>query len=72
MRTCLNCGKELVKYQQKYCSHNCQLSFQRKEYITRWKNGEESGLRGQKDLSVHVREYLLEKFNHRCQKCDCQ
>lgn len=69
MRTCLNCGKELVKYQQKYCSHNCQLSFQRKEYITRWKNSEESGLRGQKDLSVHVREYLLEKFNHRCQKC---
>lgn len=69
MKTCLNCGKELIGAQQKYCSNKCQLDFQRKEYISRWKNGEESGLRGQKDLSVHVRDYLLEKYNYHCQKC---
>ena len=69
MKTCLNCGKELTGAQQKYCSNKCQLDFQRKEYISRWKNGEESGLRGQKDLSVHVRDYLLEKYNYHCQKC---
>ena len=69
MKTCLNCGKEQIGAQQKYCSNKCQLDFQRKDYISRWKNGEESGLRGQKDLSVHVRDYLLEKYNYHCQKC---
>ena len=69
MKTCLNCGKELTSKQQKYCSNKCQMAYQKIEYLTRWKNGEESGMCGNKNLSLHVRNYLLEKFNYRCQKC---
>ena len=69
MRTCLNCGKELIGQQQKYCSNKCQLDFQRAEYITRWKNGEENGMRGQYGISDRVRAYLLEKTQNHCQKC---
>lgn len=69
---CLNCGKEL-KYvsgnYMKYCSAKCQTEYQHKEYIKRWKNGEETGVTGKTDISTHIRKYLKEKFNNSCQKC---
>ena len=50
---CLNCGKEL-KYvsgnYMKYCSAKCQTEYQHKEYIKRWKNGEETGVTGKTEL----------------------
>lgn len=66
---CLNCGKELVGKAKKYCSSKCQVDFQWKEYIKRWKNGEEDGLKGQYGLSNHIRRYLLEKNNYKCSLC---
>ena len=64
---CLNCGKEL-KYvsgnYMKYCSAKCQTKYQHKEYIKRWKNGEETGVTGKTDISTHIRKYLKEKFNN--------
>ena len=39
---CLNCGKELIKHQQKYYCSECRTEFEYKQYIERWKNGEES------------------------------
>ena len=69
MKKCLNCEKELTKTQTKYCSHNCQQEYQHKQYILRWKNGEESGLKGKYGISKHIRRYMLEKFNYQCSKC---
>ena len=53
MLKCLNCNKELNKRQIKYCSNQCQSDFQYKQYIKRWKNGEEDGLSGQYALSKY-------------------
>lgn len=66
---CLNCGKELQHYQTKYCSSKCQQDYQHKEWIKRWKNGEETGLKGKYQISAHLRRYLLEKYNYQCAKC---
>ena len=70
MHHCLNCGIELVKGRQaKYCSNQCQLDFQSKEYIKRWKLGLENGMRGNDQLSVTIRTYMLDKYNHKCANC---
>lgn len=71
MKVCLNCGKELIgdKKRNKYCCQQCQLDYQYKQYIERWKNGQESGLKGKYEVSNHIRKYLFEKNNNSCQKC---
>lgn len=40
-----------------------------KEYIERWKRGEESGMRGKTSISAHIRKYLFEKYDNKCSKC---
>ena len=71
MKICLNCGKELIgdKKRNKYCCQQCQFDYQYKQYIEKWKNGQESGLKGQYEISNHIRKYLFEKNNNSCQKC---
>ena len=71
MKICLNCGKELIgnKKNNKYCCQQCQLDYQHKQYIEKWKSGQESGLKGKYDVSNHIRKYLFEKNNNSCQKC---
>lgn len=66
---CLNCNKELTRYQTKYCSNKCQKEQQYKEYIVRWQQGLEIGLKGQFGISNHIKHYLLEKHNYKCEKC---
>lgn len=68
---CLNCGKEFHKKQNgtKYCCQKCQQEYQHKKYIERWKNGEENGMSGEYGISKHIRNYLLEKHNNKCEKC---
>ena len=69
MKKCLNCNKELSKSQTKYCSNKCQVEYQRKEYIERWKNGQEDGVTGQFGTSHYIRSYLFEKNNNSCELC---
>ena len=66
---CLNCGKKLNNRQTKYCCPSCQIDYQYKQYIERWKQGKESGLKGECQISNYVRRYLLEKNNFKCEKC---
>lgn len=66
---CLNCGKELKKGQNKYCSNKCQTEYQHQQYIQRWKNKEENGLKGKYGISGHVRKFMLQKTNYQCEKC---
>ena len=40
------------------------------EYIIRWKNGLENGMRGKTAISVYIKKYLFEKFNKKCNRCD--
>lgn len=69
---CKNCGKEFVLYLSSngiYCSNKCQNEYQHKEYIERWKNGEENGLAGEYCISGHLRRYLFEINENKCERC---
>jgi hypothetical protein len=70
IRHCLNCGKELDYSAKKYCSNDCQAQYEYSSYIERWKNGEESGNVSRCGISNHIRRYLFEKYNSKCQRCD--
>lgn len=49
--------------------NECQNEYQHKEYIRRWKNGEENGVSGKEGTSTHIRRYIFEKYNNSCSKC---
>ena len=66
---CLNCGKELTDKRNKYCNNKCQIEYQYKEWVIRWKEGKESGISGSYSISRHLKRYLLEKFHYKCAKC---
>lgn len=69
---CLNCGKEIVEFSKSkrfFCSHSCQTEYKKTNYLERWKNGEENGLKGEYGLSSFIRNYLLEKHNYKCELC---
>jgi len=71
MTICINC--ELIPVSRKvnkYCSHHCQQEYQYKSYITSWKLGLEKGYRGKtRQISRHIRFYLLSKFENACHVC---
>lgn len=68
---CLNCGKELTgdKVYNKHCCRECQIEYQYKLYINRWKEGLEDGVSGKYGISHSIRKYLFSKYNNSCQKC---
>lgn len=65
---CLNCKKQ-VNDKNKFCSIYCQKEFQYKEYIDKWKRGIEKGLRGEYQISMHIKKYLFKKYNNKCARC---
>ena len=42
---------------------------QRKEKIKLWKEGKLSGLRGKTATARWLKDYILEKYNHKCSEC---
>ena len=66
---CLSCNKILSHRHKIYCDISCQHQKQNTDYITRWKNGEESGITG-KSTSKIIKMYLLEKYNNSCAICN--
>jgi len=69
---CLNCKSRLIKrYQKKFCSNKCQANYQYQLYIDKWKKGNVSGNRGinTKNISAHIKKYLVNKYGERCYKC---
>jgi len=65
---CANCNKE-IKNRNKYCSIKCQKEHEYKEYILKWKNGEIDGMRGDYQISMHLKTYLFKKYNNKCARC---
>ena len=45
------------------------MDYQHKQWVERWKNGEETGLKGKYQVSDHLRRYLKEKYNNQCSRC---
>lgn len=65
---CRNCNKE-IKNKNKYCSVKCQKEYEYINFIKKWKEGETSGMRGEYQLSMHIKTYLLKKYNNQCARC---
>lgn len=45
------------------------MDYQHKQWVIRWKQGKETGLKGKYGISQHLRRYLLNKYNNKCAKC---
>lgn len=69
MNYCLNCGKELIKSQTKYCCHECQTEYNYNQKIQEWKNGNFNGLKGESQISGYIKKYMLNKANYSCELC---
>ena len=69
IRYCKNCGKELNERHKVFCDNHCQGDYEYKEFIEAWKNGVVNGLRGKYSISNHIRRYLFEKYEGKCQLC---
>lgn len=68
-KICLNCGKPLKGKQTKYCSNKCQRDYEYCEYINKWMNNQTNGLSGKYGLSRHIRRYMLEINDFKCELC---
>jgi hypothetical protein len=70
---CLHCSEDFYSKSKhaKYCSNRCQVDYQHKEYISKWRAGLVDGKRGKKAplISNHLRRYLIEVFGERCSAC---
>ena len=66
---CLNCNAPLKRKKSTYCSNQCQIDYQYKQWVTRWKNGEVSGLKGKYEISDYLKRYLREKYHNKCSRC---
>ncbi len=71
-RFCINCNKQLSKYNVKYCSRSCHKETINRNYIKDWKNGKVKGYDKYGMVSRHIKRYLLKKRGERCEKCDWQ
>lgn len=68
-QVCLFCGKSLENRQSLFCSVTCQSEYHYNEYIERWKQGLESGLKGEYQVSDRIKKYLFRKYDNKCSKC---
>lgn len=66
-RYCKYCGKEIIRGE--YCDNTCYAEYKAKQYIERWKNGEENGLSGKYGIIGAVRNYIFEKNSDKCECC---
>ena len=66
---CLVCKKETARARYKYCSNACQQEYQYRQYIKKWKIGEEIGLQSIGVVSRHIKRYLRDKFGNKCCLC---
>ena len=65
---CLNCKLNIQK-NKKYCSNKCQVEYQYKQYISEWKNGNKTGMRGDYQISMYIKTYLFKKYDSKCFRC---
>ena len=65
---CLNCNQK-ISSKNKFCSNKCQKEYEYKNYIERWKSNQETGLRGEYQISMHIKTYLFKKYNNKCARC---
>jgi len=68
LKECFNCGIVFKKGKGstgKYCSNKCGGEHKRKQTLKKWQENPD----GIKNAGRCIRNYLIEKFNHKCAKC---
>lgn len=68
-RLCKFCGGRLKKSSKKFCCSQCQIDYYYKKYIEEWRQGEQTGMKGEGQISPYIRRFLLEKYDYRCSQC---
>ena len=68
-KNCLCCNIDLIKNCKLFCSKKCQNNYDYNKFINNWKNKEISGNIKNQVLSVYIRRYMLDKFEHKCSNC---
>lgn len=71
-RYCVGCNVLMLKrHKIKYCSNKCQMNFQYKSWVDRWRKGEIDGGIGinVRNFSTHLKLYLREKYGNKCSDC---
>ena len=63
------CGDEACEDKIKEKLNKFLTSSSNKKYIQEWKAGKVSGLRGEYQISMHIKTYLLKKYNNKCGRC---
>lgn len=63
------CGRHTARANQQYYANQCHKDHQYREFIRRWKQGEEAGLRSGVLTSRYIKRYLREKYNNQCSQC---
>lgn len=71
MTNCLVCGKKNKRISCKYCSNKCQFENRFRMYIENWKRNSKINPEKfvTKNISRHIRRYLLEKYKSKCPLC---
>jgi len=66
MKNCKNCGADTLGT---YCSNKCQHAFQNSKVIAEWKENPDTGMKKGFRLKSTIRNYILEKYDHKCSQC---
>ena len=67
-RSCRSCGVPLKERHKKiYCSNKCQMNFRHKMFMDKWLSGELKVIT--KNISGHIKRFLLEKYGKKCSLC---
>lgn len=67
---CLGCDKKLQSLKNTYCSVKCKTDREYRIYIEKWKTSVETGSKSSGlEISNHVRRYLIDRANNKCEKC---
>lgn len=67
MQNCVDCGKQLQRQGNKYCSNKCQGNYQYRICVLKWLKGEVDGGRGitTRNISGHVKRYIVKKYSNK-------
>ncbi|MDD3531327.1 MAG: HNH endonuclease signature motif containing protein [Candidatus Pacebacteria bacterium] len=67
-RACEACGVALLKrHQVRFCSNKCQFDYQFSLFKEKWLIGDLKVVT--KNISRHIKRFLLEKYGERCSLC---
>lgn len=67
---CKQCKDPISGRGKKFCSNLCQQEYQYRERVSEWLAGRNNGCSGKrKELSNHVKRYMFEINESKCQKC---